>query len=390
MQCTSCHDSHADVHGNFLKTTDLRSRLCLACHQPEGWSTAAHSVSTARWNGSGTNPWPAARYQTVANNACANCHRSHGAGRPARLQTFPLEEDNCLHCHNGNVAATDIRADIRKFSAHSPLFTVGVHDPVEDPRSMPRHAECSDCHDPHEARAGRARPPNVPGPLVGVSGIDSTGSPVARIRFGHELCYKCHSDDHGTTTSVSRVIKQANIRLEFQPQNPSFHPIETTGRNPDVPSLLPPWTTASRMACTDCHQSDSSPDFGGSGAAGAHGSIYRPLLGANYETRDGLPETSHAYALCYRCHSRSSILNGDSFKYHREHVVDGKASCAACHDAHGISASQGSQLNNSHLINFDARIVGPNDGRIEFVDLGSRRGSCTLTCHGVSHRDWRY
>jgi hypothetical protein len=74
--------------------------------------------------------------------------------------------------------------------------------------------------------------------------------------------------------------------------------------------------------------------------------------------------------------------------------VRGRTPCSACHDAHGISRNQGNSRNHSNLINFDRSIVQPASGglgaRIEFEDLGTHRGSCTLTCHGVVHVRFEY
>jgi hypothetical protein len=190
---------------------------------------------------------------------------------------------------------------------------------------------------------------------------------------------------------VSRVIAQTNVRLEFDPGNPSFHPIEAQGKNPDVPSLLPPWSTASRIACSDCHTSSNSPNFGGTGGRGPHGSSYKPILGAQYLTGDHISESSSNYALCYKCHSRSSILGDQSFRYHDKHIRKEKTPCSVCHDPHGISLAQGSSTKNSHLINFDRTVVFPNRmGRLEFIDQGRFRGSCNLVCHGKGHRNKKY
>ncbi len=391
VQCTSCHDAHDNQYGNFLLTSARQGGLCLSCHQPDDWNQASHRLSAATWDGSGTDPWPNADYDNVADNACANCHTPHSAGQPERLLEQAVEEDNCLKCHNGHVASTDIANDVARISAHSPFPTLGVHDPVEDVFSMPRHAECQDCHDPHSARPGSAAPPGVPGPILGVSGVSGSGQFVPRINEGYQLCYKCHADNNGGTGYLPRAIQQTNVRFEFDPQNPSYHPIEAPGANLDVPSLLPPYTTASIITCTDCHQSDTSPDAGGNGAAGPHGSQYRPLLIARYDTQEYVTESPSTYALCYRCHSRTSILNDDSFKEHKKHIQKEDAPCSACHDGHGISASQGTNLNNTHLINFNISYVSTNkNGLREFEDLGNRKGQCNLKCHGEDHKNERY
>ena len=41
--------------------------------------------------------------------------------------------------------------------------------------------------------------------------------------------------------------------------------------------------------------------------------MYEPLLAYNYETRDPVTESQQAYALCYKCHLRRSILADESF-----------------------------------------------------------------------------
>jgi predicted CXXCH cytochrome family protein len=393
VQCTSCHDPHDNTNGDFMRTTDLRSELCLACHDPQAWATSSHALSPATWTGSGEDPWPQARHNTVADNACANCHTSHNAGHMSRLLVFQPEEENCLKCHSGTVAQLNVAVDVAKPFSHNPYVTLDVHDPIENPFSMVRHAECQDCHDPHEARAGTATAPWLAGPNQGASGLTSSGQVIAEAVFQFEICYKCHADNNGGQIYVPRQINQANTRFEFDPGNPSFHPVEAPGRNPFVPSLLPPWTTGSMMYCTDCHQSESSPAAGGGGPAGPHGSIFKPLLVANYQYRDGFPENPSQYALCYRCHSRESILDDRSFSKHRKHIVEEKASCATCHDPHGVSSSQGNDLNNSHLINFDVSVVSPSPttNTLEFVKgMGHGMGSCTLLCHGENHVNKKY
>jgi hypothetical protein len=172
----------------------------------------------------------------------------------------------------------------------------------------------------------------------------------------------------------------------------SYHPVEAPGRNMMVPSLLPGWTTGSTMTCSTCHGSESSALVSGPGPRGIHGSSYEPLLTARYETADFTSENASNYALCYRCHDRANILDDHSFPLHKKHIVDLRAPCAACHDAHGIASVQGSTTGNSNLINFATNIVFPDPatGRMEFRDTGMFSGECFLSCHGVAHSPMRY
>ena len=80
MQCTACHDPHDNSNGKFLAVPNTASALCLTCHLKSGWSSSDHKLSTATWNGAGSNPWPHTSATTVAANACESCHRPHTAG----------------------------------------------------------------------------------------------------------------------------------------------------------------------------------------------------------------------------------------------------------------------------------------------------------------------
>ncbi len=201
----------------------------------------------------------------------------------------------------------------------------------------------------------------------------------------------CHGVSvSGPRLQTTRQISQTNRRLEFQPSNPSFHPVARPRRSDEAPSLLPPYRVGSMITCTDCHNSDSSRFAGGTGANGPHGSLFEPLLVRNYETEDSTSESAEAYNLCYQCHDRNSILGDESFSRHRRHIVDIRAPCSVCHDPHGIYRGQGNARNHSHLINFDLSVVSPADGRIEYEDTGRLSGTCTLTCHGFPHVSFPY
>jgi predicted CXXCH cytochrome family protein len=387
LQCTTCHDAHNNTYGNFLVMPNERSGMCVSCHAMKGWTTSTHENSTVLVAGANDPFLQTGQRGTLADVGCLACHRPHGAGGHQRLLHFAQSEDNCLNCHNGTVATTDIRADLLKVSRHNVFQYHDVHDPRETAAAMPMHVECVDCHNPHAVQHTVTQAPAIPGALQGVSGVTIAGSVTDNARFGYEVCFRCHADNSERPRSaITRQITQTNTRLEFEPSGPSFHPVVAPGVNPNVPSLIPPLTVATLISCTDCHSSDNT-----SQARGPHGSIYPPLLAARYETADFTPEDSSSYELCYRCHSRNSILGDQSFPEHSKHLQNG-IPCSACHDPHGINASQGSILNNRHLINFDVAIVGPDPitGRRTFEDLGTFHGRCFLSCHGKSHSPKEY
>jgi hypothetical protein len=160
--------------------------------------------------------------------------------------------------------------------------------------------------------------------------------------------------------------------------------VEAAGQNPNVPSLIAPWTSSSLMYCTDCHNNNTGPGAGGNGPKGPHGSTFTPLLERRLELTDNQTENASTYDLCYKCHSRASILGDQSFKSHNKHVVASKTACTTCHDSHGAARA-------SHLINFNTTYVTKSSGgRLEFIDNGMYRGTCYLSCHGKDHNPLAY
>lgn len=382
MQCTACHDPHNNQFGNFLTMDNRESALCTTCHDTRYWIDSTHRASRAAWNGAGLDPWPQSSQNSVSANGCGNCHSVHGAGSGPRLMTFADEEQVCAVCHGGNVAQKNIQSEFAKRSVHPVASTAGVHDPTEGAIPASRHVSCVDCHNPHASkRISAAAMPSVSGALAGVAGVNAAGAAVEQISREHELCFRCHSDGGGgSMESITRKVETPNMRRLFDVGNASYHPVIGVRKNPNVPSLIAPrWTTASLMNCTDCHNNDQAPAAGGTGPNGPHGSAFAPLLERNLERSDFGQESAGAYALCYKCHSRDSILADESFKGHRLHVVDAQTACTTCHDPHGVVSAK-------QLINFNTRYVSPSSrGELNFVDKGPFRGSCSLTCHGRDH-----
>lgn len=391
LQCTTCHDPHDDTWGDFLVMSNQFSALCTGCHLKDQWVNSTHATSSAQWNGQGPDPWPNTAYSTVTENGCQNCHSPHSAGMHPRLLRREYEEDNCLVCHNSNVASLSIEDEIAKIYSHPVGNYNGIHDAAENfaMGSISNHVECEDCHNPHQATGSSATAPAVSGRNRGVQGIDSGGQQIAAAANLYEICFKCHADNNVIgQPAIVRQEDQLNTRLEFGLGNPSFHPVLQATSNTNVPSLLPPYTSNSIIYCTDCHGTNN-PD----GAQGPHGSIHEHLLVENYTTTDNTIETPDAYALCYKCHDRDVLMNPlqSAFKLHFKHVQQENTPCSVCHDPHGISATQGNYSNNRALINFDTTVVSPNSaGDLYFIGDDISQNSCALLCHGNDHAPRKY
>ena len=296
--------------------------------------------------------------RTKVAGGCAVCHKGHG--KRATVMLAMPKDDLCLSCHGqSGQDRTDIYSVIMKSSSHPIMRTSQNHVPGErlsdNSAAGQRHASCFDCHNAHKSENGNA--------LKGMQGYSGRGMVIKRARTEYEVCYRCHADEGNPAQ------EEANVALDFAPSNASFHPVEKFGKNSHVPSLKKGYSRSSLITCSDCHGNDDA-----SGPKGPHGSIYEPILKYQYIRTAG-PEGLRAYELCYSCHNRSSILDDESFKYHKIHVVYNQVSCAQCHDAHGSKA-------NPSLIKFDETVVFPNaHGEITYLPMVQGKPRCYLSCH---------
>lgn len=432
VHCVTCHDPHDDRYGRFLVEENRSSALCIRCHQIPGWNTSAHATSTTSVIGVLPRPpktWPA--YTQLGEWGCESCHTPHFAPTAEQLLLFtsapPAFSCTSVGCHGAApgpphetiglspgpfapVPATgkaDIAAQLQKISAHRapagfPVSAGG--QPLPASRSGIRSVACGDCHNPHVLDAAPAEAPDVSGLLRGVRGTDRYGATVRTATREYEICFRCHGDNSGDVPFIVRVVPETNTRYAFDTNNRSFHPVVGMGRSLDVPSIpssLSPSMTASQLiSCTSCHADD------GGVSRGPHGSSFPPILRERYDTAEGSIESFEAYALCYRCHERTSILNDVSFRRktmpgtasgggHSGHLQAG-ATCATCHDPHGVSSRAGIDLaqavDGTRLVNFDVRSVSPAPGRRFpiYRTKGPYSGTCTLVCHGVTHEGMSY
>lgn len=211
LQCSTCHDPHirdtveADIKflrlqrfqttepisGFFDERNDI---ICLACHEKEGWVGSAHANSivaneTYAPTAAGLREFPV--NLPVWRAACLNCHDAHtveGARRLVREGTDSLAvpkqggnsaiEQSCYQCHSSsgevlnnqgsaNFEVPDIEIDFLSIR-HMPIaLQPEVHDigTGNEPQAgkdflesrnllgtggtQNRHAECTDCHNPH-------------------------------------------------------------------------------------------------------------------------------------------------------------------------------------------------------------------------------------------------
>jgi predicted CXXCH cytochrome family protein len=397
MQCTSCHDPHNDQYGNFLVQDNSKAGLCLNCHVLSDWANSGHGLSgatlpavvarlvaTQSSSSISKTAKATAKPMTVSAAGCAACHVPHAAGGKASLTWFTVPEKNCFSCHNGGGPGLNLADEFNKISVHPISLNSDSHSSAEDPINPPeRHVTCADCHNPHAANKNLGGPVAGSGSLAGVKGVAAGGSVVRNITREYELCFRCHGDSAARGPArVPRQFVQTNTRIQFNPGNTSFHPIETVGKNPSVPSLIPPLTASSVVTCEDCHNNDQGPGNGGSGPKGPHGSAFVPLLERRLLLADGTPYNPDDSALCYKCHN-SMVVDSDlptSWSGHRKHIEVYRAACTTCHDSHASSQP--------HLINFNTIYVQPNNGVLRYVSTGLNHGSCTLTCHdgsGVNH-----
>lgn len=411
---------------------------------------------------------------TLTSDQCGICHRAHSAKAP-NLLVKGSQGTLCLSCHDGTGANANVQAqyslvrpvnnpEAREYYSHDALAP-SKHTSAELDEFggvSDRHSECADCHNSHRAKAA----PNsvqttdgwdASGRLAGVSGVSvknglADTAPAYTFLNGstsvmtreYQLCFKCHS---GATTLPPPIAGMPSTdyldkAVEFNPNNPSFHPVESPGKNGTKamaaslagtsPYKLWDFTVGSTIRCLNCHASSTTPDIPPASADSAlapHTSANRGILLRNYKDRV-LKTGTEAYsamdfALCYVCHGEAPFVanaatspdpagrDQTNFSLHSKHVSElagvpggtaitdintpgagqGNAICAECHfRLHSTTYkvdTQGQKVNGSRLVNFAPNVM-PNGATLSWTQGATGGGSCTLTCHGVSHDGYSY
>jgi len=442
VQCTTCHDPHGTPYPKFLTasiaydSTVDNLTVCTSCHDKRYWSTnpSVHKTSTSIWNGQGTSPW----YEDMSNytcngapcqntpetQSCLACHRSHGGAIGRSLLKFNGEEEVCLACHDGNLAAKNMDVLFNYAYKHDvkSTSTTGLHTPSrqnagdparEDPSNLGgtnRHVKCADCHNAHGTMSGNHTVGGANGNIVGnnmlggwgvkpnpwgLAGtaatmynvVDMTSLTPGSDNLESYVCIKCHSYYAYLTTPPSvpsgnadgSLAVESDLTEDANINNFGYHPVfENPGQNQPPLTANPNWPT--------------TPPLGLS---------YTFMSGYLQETSInlGLSTVTHTSTItCSDCHGSSNPSDpkgphGSSNKWILRSNETGIGTlanfCYNCHrrDVYGDEGYVGTSA-------AYARVPHPVDGlgvNSPFYAAGANTGNSSnkfgnlcLTCHGGS------
>lgn len=365
-------------------------------------------------HGNSTNGVNRSSMPGFATGNCAHCHEQHasvGGGEPAPdLGTaagpgiylgFDVEQDLCYRCHGNGGEGTDTAFNIQtEFNKTNPHGVAGATNYMtvyngdrhranentvaafsDGSGALPadnRHAECMDCHNPHEATAINNADPLV-GPTVGATGIDPSNSAAGLIPTSYtfvtitsadheyKICFKCHSDWAGTGTGTNQAE-------EFNPANEGKHCVEAdktctpgiyttaTFNATYVGVMMPRYNGATNatlrgaiLRCSDCH----GPNNAGAAATpeGPHGSTIAHILkvpsGSGFTTWNATVNYANDAATiwCFNCHSSNFSGTGLSNPANLHIDKHDTSPCQDCHTAvpHGAT-EDGTANQRQHLL----------------------------------------
>ena len=315
LQCTSCHDPHirdtVETDIKFLRLHRFQQAepvgsafninndiICLACHEKDGWVGSAHansSVANEIYSASSSTLYEFPPSKAVWQVACLNCHDTHaveGSRRLLREGTDSISvpkmggnsaiEETCYLCHSlsgdtlvgqggAGFEVPDIATDFMR-ARHMPIAEQPeVHDigtglepqPGKDMlesdtllgRNAPqnRHAECTDCHNPHRVIKNRLfnATPTIPD-AAGTHDVSGAVMPtniasgVLRGTWGVEPVY-------GSSAFLS-----APVGFQVKRGSPPI------GASTNTSST---WVTREYQVCLKCHSTyayTTPPDLGSS------------------------------------------------------------------------------------------------------------------------------
>lgn len=397
VRCLTCHKVHyAPANDGAVLRLTSHKALCQDCHvkSPSG-SNPIHASTTngVLWPGGQYGSTLPARPDASQRGACTQCHAVHGWPNNASPSTdykwllADSEENLCFTCHDGAPVAANVRGDFLKTYKHPATSYSGRHQPNESTSSAfgtsNRHAECTDCHNPHQAEgpSSGSAPPTISALLKGASGVAVTNGAagttptytfLTSAQYEYQVCFKCHS------SWTSQPSGQTNLAVKLNPNNPSFHPVEAVGKNTGINAnaFVNGWSSSSLTYCSSCHGSDGT-------VRGVHGSANQYILKRPFSPSSAQRSMS-TNDLCFLCHRYDTYANDNATttvkgysrfnpptfnKGHTFHVGNRRYPCGACHETHGSTTRP-------HLI-----VTGRSPGLTNYTH-SSNGGTCYPTCHG--------
>ena len=415
VECTTCHNAHSNQYPPFLATSNADAALCISCHNKTGWSSAIHKISTQAYTP------PGSALTTIGEWSCRNCHESHGgAGIPYLL--IGSEENTCYQagCHGSTSKGAntkDIQTQADKAYRHPTNTVSGKHanpDNTVSLRTPNRHAECSDCHNAHQAQKGlhTLKSNTISGVLAGVSGVTAGSAsawsqPMSFTVINPatqewQICYKCHAyNGLGVlTTGVSTITGPSGTLLtdqawEFNPANRSAHPVQValnsmtgslTTKALATSQMTAAWNTVGTqsMYCADCHGADAATSS--AMPQGPHGSSAKNMLTGSGKywptnasgglwTLADIRNNSNNWSadlFCANCHP---MITGSTFVnnvHNRSDHRNATIYCITCH----VTVPHGAQR--SRLIGYASEAAPWNyggSGNAKLLVTGFRKAS---------------
>ena len=414
VQCITCHNPHT-IDDKFLRLNRTQAAshgtdgvfdpandiVCLACHNKTGWATSAHSHSsvaneTYTTDASNQREFPAGIQVWQA--SCLNCHDTHtvtGARMLLREGTDSMttpktggnaaQEETCYQCHTidggldnilvSNSEVPDIETQFNlpfskpitntDQSVTSEQHSITDKDFMESATNLGnnRHAECTDCHNPHRIIKNQLfnADPSIPdakahhdhaatterhsniisGALAGTWGVEP--SSYGSAEFGsNPIGFFVKKGYAGT--GASNDVNSPYVTREYQiclkchsnyayGNNPPFNTGDSAGEN-DVTQYT---NQAMEFQAPDGHEGEK---VGGSEGAAANHRSWHPVMKPTGRTiairkaaseifyppwqNDGVERTGMQTMYCSDCHGSSSpYVEGDVNTHNVEPAPDG-------------------------------------------------------------------